>query len=768
MACAAWPSARTADGLQGASWDGTIKLWDATSGQETLTLKGHAKGVLSVAFSPDGKRIVSGSDDSAIKVWEAETGQETLTLKGHLASVFSVAFSPDGKRIISGSDDNTIKVWDAPRSQEPVAFKGHTDFVSSVAFSPDGKQIASGGWDRTIKVWDAGAGQEMLTLKGHDDGVSGVAFSPDGKRIASGSWNGTIKVWDAATGQETLTLKGHAKGVRSVAFSPDGKRIISGSYDETLKVWDAATGQETLTLKGHTQGVRSVAFSPDGKRIINASDNGTIKVWDAATSQETLMLKGLNNGVYSVAFSPDGKRAVSGVSDRISVWDVATGQETIEFGGNGATVCSVAFSPDSKRIATGAYDRISVWDVATGQETLVLRGHGGDVYSVAFSPDGTRIASGGADGTVKIWDGAMDQGPPDTVIPARPLQVDMNQPPPPDPQIPADVTSLYKQFPRVRMLAPGGVKPSWSPDGRQVAFSNISDGGISIVDVRTLAVSPLVSPGCDPAWSPRDANLIAFVSGLHAYLGSSRDDELICVANTMHPGAIGIARGGWPVWAKDGKSLYFYSRKEKKILRQSVSSPGAKSVSSPGQEVVVCDMPYNRYPPITTDGKRTAYLDHEELVVLDIQTRKPLAKRHLGKWRGILAGWSPDGKLLGYGEYGGSSMVGLWLMKVETGQVVQVAEGPYTAPAWSPGGSKLAFDRRGSESSEIWMIQTQDLEKLWDAKPETPAPGGLPISLGTEVTPSKVPKRMRVPGDTAPPQQVSPPRSSSSGGSSQK
>jgi hypothetical protein len=289
-----------------------------------LTVKGHESFVTSVAFSPDGKRLASGSLDKTIKISGAATGQEVLTLKGHESFVTSVAFSPDGKRLASGSEDKTIKLWDAATGQEVLTLKGHESAVFSVAFSSDGKRLASGSEDKTVKLWDAVTGQEVLTLKGHEDVVRSVAFSPDGKRLASGSWDKTIKLWDAATGQEVLTLKGHESAVYSVAFSPDGKRLASGSDDKTIKLWDAATGQEVLTLKGHESFVTSVAFSSDGKRLASGSWDKTIKLWDDTTGQEVLTLKGHESAVYSVAFSPDGKRLASGSWDKtIKLWDAA-------------------------------------------------------------------------------------------------------------------------------------------------------------------------------------------------------------------------------------------------------------------------------------------------------------------------------------------------------------------------------------------------------------------------------------------------------------
>jgi eukaryotic-like serine/threonine-protein kinase len=157
-----------------------------------------------VAFSPLGDRIATRAlDPKTIKLWDATTGKELGTLKGHKNNVLSVAFHPDGKQIVSGSDDKTLKVWDATTCNELLTLKGHSASVECVAFSPDGKRIASGSYDRTLKIWDALTGAEVLTLNGHTGPVFSLAFSPDGKRIASGSQDGTVKLWDASRGPET-------------------------------------------------------------------------------------------------------------------------------------------------------------------------------------------------------------------------------------------------------------------------------------------------------------------------------------------------------------------------------------------------------------------------------------------------------------------------------------------------------------------------------------------------------------------------------------
>ena len=225
-----------------------------------------------MAYSPDGKRIVTAGEDGTVKVWDAATGQELLALKGHTAQVFGVAFSPDGRRIVTGSYDKTVKVWDARTGQEVLALKGHADHVPSVAFSPDGKRIVSGSADQTAKVWDAekrpGTPHPQYGRRSIIAWRTAPTATTDRRPAAM---TGRRRCGTPSTGQELFALKGHKDWVCSVAFSPDGKRIVTGSKDRTAKVWDAATGREVLTLKGHTAEVRGVAFSPDGKRIVSGA-----------------------------------------------------------------------------------------------------------------------------------------------------------------------------------------------------------------------------------------------------------------------------------------------------------------------------------------------------------------------------------------------------------------------------------------------------------------------------------------------------------------
>jgi dipeptidyl aminopeptidase/acylaminoacyl peptidase len=262
-----------------------VKVWDAVVGREILSLKGHTSRIMSVAWSPDGKRLATGSGDATARVWDATTAREPLVLKGHTAAVSSVAWSPDGSRLATGSWDREVRVWDAESGRRLLTLDGQMDAVLSIAWSPDGKRLATGGRDRTARVWDADTGGEILPLKGHAAEVWSVAWSPDGSRLATGSQDGTALVWDAAGGGEPLPLKGHAGGVISVAWSRDGKRLATGSWDRTAKVWDAKEGRELLTLKGQGGRVMSVAWSPDGTRLATASQDGTTRLRDAAGTE---------------------------------------------------------------------------------------------------------------------------------------------------------------------------------------------------------------------------------------------------------------------------------------------------------------------------------------------------------------------------------------------------------------------------------------------------------------------------------------------------
>ena len=433
--------------------ENVIKIWNVSDGRQILTLTGHTAVVATVAFSPDGKILASGSGDATVKLWDVASGRELRTFSGQKGPVATVAFSPDGKTLAAGSFDNTIKLWDIVSGRELRTLAGHNKGVKAIAFSPDGHLLASGGGEAAIKLWDPAHGRALRTLTGHTDEITSLAFSPDGRTLASGSVDKTVKLWEVPSGRNLHTLTGHLGPVASVAFSPDGKTFASGSADDTtelwdvaswsalrnlgrrtwkpsaiavspdgklivsgnthdmIEVWDAASGQELRTLSGQVFGgnyyrINSVAFSPDGKILASGRGDSTVKLWNAAAGRELATLTGHTRPVSSIAFSPDGKLLASGsVDDTIKLWDLATGTDRLTLTGHTNWVSSVAFSPDGKVLASAGYDEtIRLWDVTSGRELHVLSGHLGRIFSVAFSPDGKVLASGCENHTITLWD----------------------------------------------------------------------------------------------------------------------------------------------------------------------------------------------------------------------------------------------------------------------------------------------------------------------------------------------------------------------------
>ena len=456
----------------------------------------HASFVYSVAYSPDGGRLASGSDE-IVRIWNTATGELEDELEGHTDKVWSVAFSHNGRFIVSGSRDKTVRIWNTATSETRYTLTGHRHKVTSVAISRDDKFVVSGSSDRTVRIWDTATGEVLHELEGHACPVESVAilpncqhiaswsggevwiwtkdgvlehrlecpkythdlvFSHDGRRIvcntrtewttmghhlsplhtdndpylehiwsmayspndneiSCGMLNGTVMIWNTET-NATHKLGGHSDWVWSVAFSPDGSRVASGSKDHTVRIWDPSvmgTFTEEVVLR------RSSALSHDGRWIVIESF-GHIQVWRVTETMTKTNNLTIENPV-SLALSRDGSRVVIGCNNgSIQVWNHSTDAIECQMSGHSQSVSCVAFSYDESHVVSGSRDStVRIWDCHTGNKVDLYQ-HLGWVTCVTFSRDGGCVAFGDDGGTVQIWNptmGRIQTKPRDNNMPER-------------------------------------------------------------------------------------------------------------------------------------------------------------------------------------------------------------------------------------------------------------------------------------------------------------------------------------------------------------
>ncbi|WP_433754394.1 TIR domain-containing protein [Nocardia sp. CA-135398] len=582
-------------------YDGDFSLLSAVNQLRNLrkiipTAGGYPR---SIAFSPDGTRIVS-SHGSRIQLWDAETWKPIgEAMSEHKLEVSQVAFSPDGKRIVTASFDRTLRLWDA-ESRQPIGepMRGHEAQVTSVAFSRDGRRIVSGGSDKTLRVWDIESRQQVgEPMRGHEAEVMSVAVGVD-NTVASASADGTVRLWDTESRQQIMELsRVPGEPVMSVAFSADGTRIAAGGSETTIRLWDTHTGQQIgEPLRRHTAAIERVVFSRDGTRLASASDDKTVQVWDAATGQ------------------PIGESLV----------------------GHEFAVSSVAFYPDGQRLVSGGFDEtLREWDVGGGQ---ILRGHEGAVYTAAFTPDGTRIVSSGVDATMRRW----NAGTGESLAPMIPIEsaaswdfsVDGTQ------IVTATLTTLRHWD--LASGAPVGNSIAIPPDtknlvldvaDRKLATDNGADIQIRDIDTMQPIGNPIRHPGVkDFNFSPDGRQLVTGGTDWNVRLWDTNSGQQIGKVLTGH---------GWVnniEFSPDGRTLAVaYQDKTVQLWNTQTGDPIGKPMRTDGWVIDLAFSPDGR-TLVTGGGDSTVRL-------WDVKERRQIGSALMGHTQPVTrVEFSPDGK----------------------------------------------------------------------------------------------------------------------------
>ena len=390
-----------------------VWIYNAHTGKELDLLIGHVDSVKSVAFSRDGRFLASGSADGTVCLWDASTGQHLKTLT-HIGSVFgvtTVCFSPDSRLLASLGFDCSIRIWNVVSGTLKKEIRRAANILT---FSPDSLTLAGTNHSTDIDLWDVVSGKRKKTLTGPNSEITALVFFPDGRTLASGhKFPASLNLWDAATGVHLRTITNRSLiNVKSLAFSPDSRTLVSGGALGMIDLWDVESGTKEKELKGHKRGVIGLAFSPDGRTLVSVSgdEDATLRLWDVVSGTNKKTISGYGGWVKGVAYSPDGQTLISGNGyafgdATLRLWDVVSGtnKKTLTFG---LGFKSISFSPDGNTIASSGWrydDKVRLWNVVSGEPKKTLKGHAGWVKSVTYSPDGSLIASGSTDGTVRLW-----------------------------------------------------------------------------------------------------------------------------------------------------------------------------------------------------------------------------------------------------------------------------------------------------------------------------------------------------------------------------
>ena len=388
--------------------DGSVSIFDLASKREKQMAGRHGDQVNEAAFSPDGRLLGSASNDGTAKIWDAGTGAELLTFRAHKGAVNGIAFSPQGAHVATGSDDSLVKIWDARTGEVAVTMRSAAA-VNDIAFSTDGSLLAGGGGvDGAIDLWELPAGRRLRRFGGKGAEINSIRFASDAGRLVTAGPSGAV-IWEVGTGKELLPLPHRGGRVTWAAYGFRSRFVATCEEDGLAILRDASSGDELMVYRGHSGAVNSIAFSPDDRSVATGGKDGAVRIW--STEKTELGAPGTYDlqpvEVNDVAFSPDSRLlALARNQGSVRIWDTARNQQAGELRVCDSAVTAVAFSGDGKYVAAAGRCPGKIWQVDGFQETAALPDSQHAINALAFSPDGRFLIEGADEGTVIVLETA--------------------------------------------------------------------------------------------------------------------------------------------------------------------------------------------------------------------------------------------------------------------------------------------------------------------------------------------------------------------------
>ena len=582
---------------------------------------GHTAAARKIAFSPDGRLLVSVGEDSKVIVWDFARRERLATFTDHTDWVISVAFSPDGKWFATASDDQTVIVWDGLRLEKVVTLNDHKSEVRAVAFSPDGRFLASCSKDPDLRtlVWEVGSWKKAYELP---QGTSweNFVFSSDSRYLTYADG----ETWEVATGKKTTGTFEAPFGGTNVALSADETLMVSIDGLGYTAFFEVPSHKLIRSYRAHQFHGRASAFSPDDRLVATAAED--IVLWDAATQTKRARMTH-DREVWGLAFSPDGKWLVSSHEDgALMLWDAAEREPVANFNEHSAAVRSLAFSPDGKRLASASEDRsIIVWLVESGEKEATLIEHDTRVTALTFSPDGNQLASADQDGVTILWD------------------IDRRQP------LWKFDGTYFDDFYQRRERGPAYCL-AFSPDGRFIATSlgvlDSAAGRLLIETDNVVAVAK--SQGLTSPDSPASIYGAAFSPGSERVAFAMTDARFIYVLDTEAWQLVDSFEFGSAL----PHSLRF-SPDGNYVAAGELGGAVLLLETSPLRELAVLGRHSARVKSIdfSPDGKRiVSSSDDQTIAMWDVRGRRMIARIGTHTAPVISVAFSPDGTRLASGE----------------------------------------------------------------------------------------------------------------------